>query len=293
MTLPEFSAELRRLENLVGGGKSPDHFAALQRELPAEWQVQAQGRVFSIATAPLRLLLRKDSNSDAEAWLHNLRAQVDSAAVNDEQHAGDASAELKNILADSRFAAVAPPGWFEVQKQKVYRWIGQLFDKVFSGMARHPLGTEILFWVLIAAAVGFVAMLVWRYFARRDGMNNWQAEAAAPMRLRSWQEWLRGAREAAGRGDYREAVHSAYWSGIFRLQDTGALPRDRAKTPREYLRALDAPRPASAESREQFKQPLAAITTLFERVWYANRGARAEDFTETLRQLEALGCRLD
>jgi Domain of unknown function (DUF4129) len=295
LTLDEFSKELHRLENLIGGGKSPDHFAALQRELPAEWQVQTKDRTYSIATAPLRLLLRKDSTHDAEAWLHNLRAQIDSAEpAAEERRDGNAAAELKNILADSRFAAVAPPGWFEVQKQKIYRWIGQLFDELFGGMARHPLGTEILFWVLIAAAVGFVAMLVWRYFARRDGVDKWEA-TPAPVRLRSWQEWLRAAREAAARSDYREAVHSAYWAGIFRLQDSGALPRDRAKTPREYLRALDAPRPASAagESREKFKQPLAAITMLFERVWYANRGARPEDYTETMRQLEALGCRLD
>jgi Domain of unknown function (DUF4129) len=297
LTLPGFSAELRRLENLIGGGKSPDHFAALQRELPADWQVQTPSRTYSIATAPLRLLLQKESPDDAEAWLHNLRAQAESAEAEAgaKQHDADAaaSAELKSILAESRFGAVAPPGWLEVQRQKLYHWIGELFDKIFGGLARHPLGTEILFWMLIAGAVGFVAMLVWRYFARRDGLDKWQAGAAAPVRLRTWQEWLRTAREAAARGDYREAVHSAYWAGIFRLQDTGALPRDRAKTPREYLRALDAPRPASAESREKFKQPLAAITTLFERVWYANRGVREEDFIETLRQLEALGCRLD
>jgi hypothetical protein len=294
-TLDEFSKELHRLENLIGKEKSPNHFAALQRELPPDWQVQTHGRIYSIATAPLRLLLRKDSTDDAEAWLHNLREQVDLAEpAAEERRDGNAAAELKNILADSRFAAVAPPGWFEVQKQKIYHWIGQLFDKLFGGMARHPLGTEILFWVLIAAGVGFVAMLVYRYFARRDGMDKWEA-TPAPVRLRTWQEWLRAAREAAAHSDYREAVHSAYWAGIFRLQDSGALPRDRAKTPREYLGALDAPRPASAsaESREKFKQPLATITTLFERVWYANRGVREEDFTETLRQLEALGCRLD
>jgi hypothetical protein len=28
-------------------------------------------------------------------------------------------------------------------------------------------------------------------------------------------------------------------------------------------------------------------------VWYANRGANAEDFQDTLRQLEALGCPLE
>src|SRR6202012_1519719 len=130
----------------------------------------------------------------------------------EERRDGDAAAELENILADSRFAAVAPPGWWEVQRQKIYHWIGQLFDRLFSGMGRHPLGAEILFWVLIAGAVGFVAMLVWRYFARRDGSGNWQA-TPAPVRLRSWQEWLGAAREAAGRGDYRQGGHPACLGG--------------------------------------------------------------------------------
>jgi len=30
-----------------------------------------------------------------------------------------------------------------------------------------------------------------------------------------------------------------------------------------------------------------------ERVWYANRGAQADDFEDTLRQLKALGCQLE
>ena len=125
LSLEEFSKELQRLENLIGGGKSPDHFAALQRQLPADWQVQAQGRTYSIAAAPLVLLLRKDSSDDAEAWLHNLRAQVDSAEADSEERRDDANrdapAVLKNILADSRFGKVAPPGWLEVQRQKIYR----------------------------------------------------------------------------------------------------------------------------------------------------------------------------
>jgi hypothetical protein len=39
-------------------------------------------------------------------------------------------------------------------------------------------------------------------------------------------------------GDYRMAIHCAYWAGIARLQDWAHLAPDRAKTPREYLRAL-------------------------------------------------------
>jgi hypothetical protein len=113
------------------------------------------------------------------------------------------------------------------------------------------------------------------------------------MRSRSWQEWIRAARESAARGDYREAIHSAYWAGITRLQDAGALPLDRAKTPREYLRALSAPRAPEQESTEKYKEPLRKLTTNLELAWYANRKADSAEFSETLQHVEALGCRLD
>src|SRR6202030_212073 len=111
-----------------------------------------------------------------------------------------------------------------------------------------------------------------------------------------WQEWIHAAREAAARGDFREAVHSAYWAGISRLEETGVLPRDRTKTPREYLQLIDA-RPLAAEldshAAQDYKKPLAALTSRLERIWYANRLARLEDFDDTLRHLEALGCSLE
>ena len=101
------------------------------------------------------------------------------------------------------------------------------------------------------------------------------------------------AREAAARKDFREAVHSAYWSGISRLEDTGVVPKDRTKTPREYLRLVAAASEHELAQRPIYRAPLEELTKRLERIWYANRGAGPEDFVETLKQLEAMGCQLE
>lgn len=167
--------------------------------------------------------------------------------------------------------------------------------KLFSGLSRHPIGAKALFWVVLIAGVGFIAFWIYRYIAGRDSMNFFQP-GSTTVTARTWQEWIGAAREAAGRGDFREAVHSAYWAGISRLQETGTLPHDRTKTPREYLLLIDT-RPRGTEPdrppAEDYKKALAALTSRLERIWYANRMARHEDFDDTLRQLEALGCSLE
>jgi hypothetical protein len=289
--IASFSNELRHLDVALDGDLSQKDFADLQRSLPSVWQVVTPERTYPISTSPLRVLLRKDKTGTAQAWLENLRAAVDSYAGAPPSY-GDSQERLKKILSDPRFGAVRPPGAWELMRQRIVAWLERMLGKLFGGIARHPLGAEILFWILLVAGVGFVAMLVYRFFIRRDAMNELKP-SASPITLRSWQEWVRSAREAAARGDYREAIHCAYWAGITRLQDAGALPRDRAKTPREYLRALAAPRDEAANFHEKFKEPLGKLTNQFERAWYANRGARSEDFTDTLHQLEALGCPLD
>jgi hypothetical protein len=115
---------------------------------------------------------------------------------------------------------------------------------------------------------------------------------AATVPSRSWQEWVFAAREAAGRGDYRMAIHCAYWAGIARLQDLGALAPDRAKTPREYLRALAKSKLVLPETAATRLQALSMLTSRLERIWYGYHIATETDFRDSLTQLETLGCRL-
>jgi hypothetical protein len=89
-------------------------------------------------------------------------------------------------------------------------------------------------------------------------------------------------------------VHSVYWAGIAHLEDDGIISRDRTRTPREHLQ-LVAEAVAEAAAAPQISRQrvsLAALTALFERVWYGRSHADARDFDASMKQAEGLGCDL-
>ena len=118
----------------------------------------------------------------------------------------------------------------------------------------------ILLWIGVCAAAVLIAYWIFRNWFRA-AQNAEMALQAAVVPLRSWQEWVYAARDAAERGDYRGAIHCAYWSGVTRLQDLGALAPDRAKTPREYLGALSKSKILQPETYAVRKQALSALTS--------------------------------
>ncbi|MGA8036554.1 MAG: DUF4129 domain-containing protein [Candidatus Acidiferrales bacterium] len=285
------SAELERIDGQLRKNPKQEQLKDLQGELPSSWVVETAERIYTIPTDSLRILLNPKKLGEAREYLASLRNQLESY---DQESVAPSSAraELDRILTGSQFKKVRPPSPWELWRQRVNAWLIRQVERFLRSIARHPIGAKILFWVLLAGGVASVAFLVYRMFLRRDHLNEFRT-IPSPISARSWQEWVRAAREAAARGDYREAIHSAYWAGITRLQDSGALPRDRAKTPREYLRALAAPRAEAVDFHEKFREPLTKLTTLLERTWYAKRGAGSDDFRNTLQHLEALGCPLD
>ena len=115
---------------------------------------------------------------------------------------------------------------------------------------------------------------------------------SAGVPLRSWQEWVYAARDAAAHADYRMAVHCAYWAGVARLHELGALSPDRAKTPREYLAALAKSRMVLPETLATRQQALNLLTSRLENIWYGYHHATEADFRDSLAQLETLGCHL-
>jgi hypothetical protein len=108
------------------------------------------------------------------------------------------------------------------------------------------------------------------------------SDRPAPMAAsaRDWQLWLNDAREAAARGQWREAIHFLYWAAISRLESKKLWPADRARTPREYLALVagDDPR----------KGGLGALTREFEWTWYGGRPAAETDY----RRAEGLATEL-
>jgi hypothetical protein len=286
-----FGAELRRLSDVLQHKPSANEIAKLRKSLPQSWNVSAPERTYSISTEPLRAQLGASSVEEAEAWIEHLQAEIEGS----QRHGANlvaARSELDHILAGPEFAAVRPPSVWELLRQRISAWLERLLLKIFGGVARHPIGGDILFWLLLIGGVSFVALWVFRFLSKRDSMQSLRPASSVPT-SRTWQQWIRAARQAANRGDFREAVHSAYWAGIARLEDIGAIPRDRTKTPREYLRLVPESYSTAGELHWTPREPLMTLTSRLERIWYANRGASSEDFLDSLRQLEALGCPLE
>jgi Domain of unknown function (DUF4129) len=288
-----FAAELRRLSDTLAKNPSGQRLATLRDSLPQYWIVKASGNSYSISSEFLKRQLSSGANGLAKAWVDHLVLELQSYSVAHPTSEGNPRGELDKILAGSEFAAVHQPSAWELFRQRLAAWVNRLLLRIFGGLARYPIGGQILFWLVLLAGVGFIALWLFRFMAGRDRMDSLPLGEIAGA-SRTWQEWIQMAREAAKRDDFRNAVHSAYWAGIARLEDVGVVPRDRTKTPREYLRLVT--QPSELETTPipiyVYREPLAELTRRFERIWYANRGAGPEDFQQTLQQLEAMGCQL-
>lgn len=286
-----FTAELHRLSAALEKNPSPAELTVLRNSLPVQWSVATSERSYPISSAFLRDQFKSGALGPAKTWVDHLLAEIEGYSAGSAGNPAEARAELNHILAGPEFAAVRPPSAWELFRQRLAAWIGRLLEKIL-GALRYPIGGKILFWLVLMAAVGCVALWVFRFMVSRDSLAHLSpAEITAPSR--TWQEWIHSAREAASRGDYREAVHSAYWAGIVRMEDTGVVPKDRTKTPREYLQIAMQSATHELVLRPVYREPITALTSCLERIWYANRGATLEDFHESLRLLEALGCRLE
>jgi hypothetical protein len=266
--------------------------ASLRDSLPPSWTVSTSDHTYTISSRALRNELTSSTATEAASWTASLAEEVESYSSPGAANPAKAKAELDQILAKPEFAAVRPPSAWELFKLRLQAWLLRMLEKLFGSISRHPIGGQIVFWVLIFVGVVLIGALLIRFLASRDRMQSLPPSAAA-FASRSWQEWIRLAREAANRNDFRDAIHSAYWAGVARLEDMAIVPRDRTKTPREYLRIVTDKSAGELATRYVLREPLAALTTRLERVWYANRGASREDFQDSLKQLEALGCPLE
>ena len=289
-------SELLQLSRTLERKPSPRQMGQLAKSLPPSWVVNTPEKNYTISTAALRNDLDAGSADKAEAWVWHME-EIEGSDAGSAASSTGARADLTQILAGSQFGSARPQGPIDKARARIYAWLNEMLAKLFGNIARHPMGAEILFWVLLLGAVAAIALFVYRLLSGNDRMDALQ-QTATILPQRSWQEWLRAARQAADRKDFREAVHSVYWSAITRLQETGVVPRDRAKTPREYLRIVVESSAAEtgamgSDAVIQLRPPLQALTSRFERIWYANGAAGAPDFQESVQQLKELGCPLD
>jgi hypothetical protein len=298
-----FAAELRRLGSVIErNGPNAQELAVMQKALPASWKIDTPEAHYEFSSEPLRELLdcdkcdaaaRKSRFAQAKSWTDAIALQLEGYAAHGGFSAPDARATLDQILKRREFGAVRPPSQWDLLRERINAWLMRMLNRLFENIGRHPLGAKVLFWLILFAVVGWLAMMLVRFWLGRARLDELRTVGQVAF-ARSWQEWIRAAREAAARGDFREAVHSVYWAGIAHLEDDGTISRDRTRTPREHLQlvAEAVAEGAAAPQMSRQRDSLAALTALFERVWYGRSHADARDFDTSMKQAEGLGCEL-
>jgi len=264
----------------------PDSVDAVIATLPSYWQVDADGKIFSISTSAIRDDLQAWKKNPAVATLDHvvqLLGLLQENAAKWQSVQPDFAAQhsaLNRILARREFRNVHGDTWINRLQQEIKEWLERLLGRLISTSA-IPAISDVVVYGLIVAAV--LALAFWMYRSLREEVRvETLLPAGTPVSAKEWPLWVSDARVAAAAGDWANAVHLAYWAGISFLEAQGSWRADVARTPREYLRLL----PAS--SRHQ--PALRSMTSRLECVWYAMQSADETTFRETLAELESLGC---
>lgn len=289
--LDAYEAELARDSTLIDRIKNqPVEIWRFRNSLPSDWIVRVNGAEFRVPTQALVSALTNleahPKNAvplarDIEFRLVEMRqSAIELGASSGEVSASAARVQLQKVFQRREFEGLKGPTRLQLLEARIERWIALQIMRLLKLLHMNAKTGNLLAWIVIALAFLGIAYWVFRVISRRVPMNELPSSApAAPSDSRSWAG---DALAAAERGDYREAVHCAYWAAIARLEDLRLLTRDRSRTPRESLRLLDL------HPNEQ--TPLRDLTRHFELIWYGYRPASPSDWSVAKAQLEIFGC---
>jgi len=255
-------------------------------DLPQSWHIRTDRGEFEVSAEGLRRDVRRYEAESNVTTATAIRARIESLRANldgFENPPADVSAEradLSSILSRPEFREVHGPTWTDRLKEWLLGHLLRALGRLFRSISIPAVGKVFVYGLMV------VAVLALGYLVYRNIVWGTDLEPVTPSDLRvsakEWAVWLAEARAMASQGEWREAIHLAYWAGISFLERQGTWKPDRARTPREYLRLLSD----SSEHRET----LAALTRIFELAWYAKRDASENTFSQTLQELEKLGC---
>jgi hypothetical protein len=279
---------------------STESLRAYRESLPTSWAVSTGKRHFVVPTgllvsqlvkAEIQPEFRTLAVKQALDYLDALASEAASISAQQTTPTESARAKLNAILSRPEYARAMQQSWWDKVRSRINEMLFDAMTRIFGALGSQESLGYILLWIGVGAAAVFIAYWIFRRWIRTARGEEMALQAAA-VPLRSWQEWVYAARESAARADYRMAIHCAYWAGIARLQDLGALSPDRSKTPREYLAALAKSKMVVPETLASRQQALHRLTSRLEKMWYGYQVATEADFRDSLIQLETLGCRL-
>ena len=296
-----FASEMRRLRtDLETARNSPEALRRFRESLPKSWIVEGGARRLEVPSSLLisRLTkaektpeMRRQQLDQSRGYLDALAQESDALSRRAQTIPDSAPSKLNAILSRPEFSRVRRQTWWDRLRARVNEFLLNTLGRILRSVGGQRSVGLWLFWVAVCAAAIFIAYSIVRRWLRAARMEEMTLQNSI-VPARSWQEWVFAGREAAMRGDYRVAIHCAYWAAIARLQDLGSLSPSRSKTPREYLRMLAKSDLVVAESHETRRQALSSLTSRLERTWYGYQPATEADFRDSLAQLETLGCHL-
>lgn len=323
ISLPQYRSELDRISadlehQLNNPPTNSDAKEQFDPQVPAVWVVESGGEKVEVPTADLRFEIDRkmmDASSREQRFrraieqVRIMRTEASTlASESSPSSASTARAELAEILQRREFRQVhEQKSWLAQLWDRFLSWIWRIITRIFGAANNKVVQKTVLYGAIVVAFL----LLAWTLVrtmtmaARRENLRL----AAAPPAGKTWSQWAREAIAAANAGNYRAAIHAAYWAGVYRMAEIGTWQLDRARTPREYLRMLQrAPQPAiqSADAgaagsapnpladpsiRARRAEALATLTNRLEAVWYDNQNATQEDFRIAVQNLETLECR--
>jgi hypothetical protein len=303
LTLAEYENELDRIAKAFSD--LPAHPAgvdALRESLPSGWIVEAGQQNYEVSAEWIAYTLAVKGKSpsdlkkiwlDAAARLKSLRAEAERAKdAASEENRADAKSRLQKILQQREFNQAKGDSWWSQMWDQIGRWIDWLLGYTLGRLLGSGAAKTLVIYTLIGVVFLFAA--VWLVRGMRTLVRNesLRADAAFPPG-KHWSDWTREATAAASRGDYRAALHSAYWAGVYRMAELGAWKLDRARTPREYLRMIgeQAQNELAAQNPVGSSMALKELTHGMEASWYGYLPATQQDYDKAIAHLETLGCR--
>ena len=285
LDLESYERELNQIEEAA---KDPAKIDALRRALPDSWTVKHGNQVYSVPTNEISQALREIERDPKKATLAQLEFRLklmlqqaqELAHLSSGTNLAQAQGELNSILSRSEFQEASGPSAWDVIRARINRWILEHIIRLLSLLHISQKTGNAIAWAVLFLAVVLLFYVVYRWLSNSSKSAQFRAEVEP--RASDARYWQKEALAAADRGDFREAIHCAYWASIAHLEDIRILPQDRARTPRESLRLLDQ------HPKEQ--GVLQSITRNFELIWYGYRPVSAADWVGTKEQLERVGC---
>jgi large-conductance mechanosensitive channel len=306
-TVGEYAARLVRAKQAIDEvieQESPapalvERMNAVKRLLPAREEVESGGSIVRVDNAWLHEAadsVIKNADGDIEQRHSMLREMAD-RLVNLQQRVKESQNQVASTSQDqrARLESILARAEYQPEEKResiVQRWIRKLkedilrlLERLFGGSsARDAPGSaaglvvvvRILILLLVVAALVFgVIKLAQRWERRRKSKEEPETREVLGEEIAedsTAADLLARAAELARQGEYRRAIRRAYIALLIELEQRDKLRLHRSKTNRDYLDALRA--------EQRIYPPFSAMTNSFERVWYGEQRATAEQFND-------------